>query len=138
MAEPSPPLSVLVIDDHMDAADSTARFLRVAAGFTVAVAYDGDTGLKRAAADPPDAVVCDVSLPRVHGLEVGRRLSRLNPRPLLIAVTAYDGAYSAELAYAAGFDCYLVKPADPFLIENLIRGCARRDAPPRDQRHPPP
>jgi DNA-binding response OmpR family regulator len=116
-----PPLSVLVIEDNIDVADSTARFLRVAAGFAVQVAYDGMSGLRMALADSPVAVVCDISLPRMHGLDVGRQLARLSPRPLLIAVTAFDRAYSEDVARAAGFDHYLVKPADPFKIEQLIR-----------------
>jgi len=114
-------VTVLVIEDNIDVADSTARFLRVGAGFDVKVAYDGMTGVRMALADRPAAVVCDISLPRLHGLEVGRQLGRLSPKPLLIAVTAFDGAYSEDLARAAGFDHYLVKPADPFRIEQLVR-----------------
>ena len=62
---PNPAGSVLVIEDNMDAADSIARFLRVAAGFEVKVAYDGRSPASRTTtiADPPTAVVCDISLP---------------------------------------------------------------------------
>jgi DNA-binding response OmpR family regulator len=122
MPEPAPPVSVLVVEDNIDLADSIARFLRVGAGFDARVAYDGETGLRRALDTPPDAVVCDLSLPRLHGLELGRHLSRRDPRPLLIAVTACDRASTEDLARAAGFDHYLVKPADPFAIEALVRG----------------
>ena len=122
-------VSVLVIEDNIDSADSLARFLRVGAGFQVQVAYDGMTGLRMAVADPPAAVVCDISLPRLHGLEVGGHLSRLTPRPLLIAVTAFDRAYSEDLARASGFDHYFVKPADPFALEQLILGHACGSAP---------
>ena len=136
---PSPaPASVLVIEDNMDTADSIARFLRVAAGFTVKVAYDGAAGVKAALADRPTAVVCDISLPRLNGLQVAGQLSGLNPRPLLIAVTAYDGAYTEELAYAAGFDHYIVKPADPFEIESLLHDHARRLFGPSLDGAPPP
>ena len=67
--------SVLVVEDNIDTADSLARFLRVAAGFEVRVAYDGASGVRMAVADPPDAVVCDLSLPRLHGLAVAERLT---------------------------------------------------------------
>jgi DNA-binding response OmpR family regulator len=113
--------SVLVVEDNIDTADSLARFLRVAAGFEVRVAYDGMSGVRMAVADPPDAVVCDLSLPRLHGLAVAERLTdQVFPTPLLIAVTGLGGIYPEGVARAAGFDHFLIKPADPFAIEQLI------------------
>jgi CheY-like chemotaxis protein len=114
------PTSVLVIEDSMDVADSMARFLRVGGGFDVKVAYNGEAGLKAALADRPDAVVCDLAMPRLNGLRVAEELSRLEPRPLLIAVTAFAGAYPEDMALLAGFHHYFQKPADPFAIEAAI------------------
>jgi CheY-like chemotaxis protein len=108
MSDPStapPPVSVLVIEDVADTADSLARFLHLGSG---------------------DVVVCDVGLPRLNGLRVAEELTELKPRPLLIAVTAYGGVYTEDLTRAAGFDHYLVKPADPLEIERLIREHARK------------
>jgi DNA-binding response OmpR family regulator len=113
--------SVLVIEDNMDVADSMARFLRVAAGYEVRVAYNGEAGLKAAYADPPDVVVCDLAMPRMNGLRVADELSARVPRPLMIALTAFGVAFPEDLAMLAGFDHYLQKPADPFAIEALIR-----------------
>jgi two-component system, sensor histidine kinase len=139
MTAPTRPVSVLVVEDNMDTADSIARFLRVAAGFDVKVAYDGAAGVKAALADRPAVVVCDISLPRLNGLQVAGQLSDLKPRPLLVAVTAYDGAYTGELAYAAGFDHYFVKPADPFAIETIINDYVRQlQSPGLDGAPPPP
>jgi DNA-binding response OmpR family regulator len=115
------PISVLIIEDNIDVADSTARFLRVGFGFDVRVAYNGEAGLKAALADRPDAVVCDLSMPRLNGLRVAEELARLQPRPALIAVTAFAGAYPEDLALLAGFHTYFQKPADPFAIEAAIR-----------------
>jgi CheY-like chemotaxis protein len=56
---------------------------------------------------------------------VAAEIAELKPRPLLIAVTAYGGVYTEELARAAGFDHYLVKPADPLAVEALVRSRAR-------------
>jgi DNA-binding response OmpR family regulator len=121
----APPVTVLVIEDLMDTADSLARFLHVGAGIEVRVAYNGEAGVKLAFADPPTVVVCDIGLPRLNGLRVASELAELKPKPLLIAVTAYGGVYTEDLARAAGFDHYLVKPADPFEIERLILEHAR-------------
>ena len=85
------------------------------------VAYDGPTGLKTAVANPPDAIVCDIALPKVNGLELAAEIAaQLPAKPLLIAVTAFSGEYPEAKARDAGFDYYLTKPADPFVIERLI------------------
>jgi len=118
---PSPHTSVLVIDDNLDAADSMARFLRLGAGFEVNVAYDGQAGLRAAIKQPPDAVVCDIGMPKLDGIQLAKELiAHLPKKPLLIAVTAYPGEYPERQARLAGFDYYLTKPADPFVVERLI------------------
>jgi CheY-like chemotaxis protein len=122
----SVPASVLVIEDSMDVADSLARFLRVGTGHDVRVAYDGLSGIRMAVAEVPEAVVCDIAMPKVDGLTVARELAELTPRPLLIAVTGFSGQIPEAEAKAAGFDFYLVKPADPLAIDALIQ--ARRRA----------
>jgi len=114
-------VSVLIIEDDADTADSLARFLRLGCGYTVATAPDGLKGIQMAVADLPDVVVCDIGLPKKNGLLVAEELALSLPRrPLLIAVTGYGEQVSADLAQAAGFDHFLVKPADPFRIEALI------------------
>jgi CheY-like chemotaxis protein len=118
---PAPPTSVLVIEDHVDTADSLARFLRVMVDFDVRVAYDGPAGIKMSVERPPDVVVCDIAMPKLGGLAVAEALGTIRPRPLLIAVTAFGGEFPEAQAREAGFDHYLAKPADPFAIEALIR-----------------
>ena len=89
------------------------------------VAYDGLSGIRMAVAEAPEAVVCDLAMPRLDGLTVARELAGLTPRPLLIAVTGFSGRVPEAEAKAAGFDFYLAKPADPSVIETLIRDRGR-------------
>jgi len=125
MADRSPPdprVCVLIIEDNVDAADTLARNLYRRAGFDVRVAYDGMAGLKSAVEQPPDAVVCDIGLPKIDGFQLARDLiAALPQKPLLIALTAYGHSYAEEPALEAGFNHYLTKPADPSVIEELIR-----------------
>ena len=124
-ADPDRPVSVLVIEDVPDTADTLAEFLRAACGYEVAVAYDGETGLKRAVADRPDAVVCDIGLPRLDGFKVAQQVADLvSPKPLLIAVTAYGGTFRREQAMQV-FDHYLTKPVDPHVVAGLIEAHCR-------------
>jgi two-component system, OmpR family, response regulator len=117
------PVTVLVIDDVRDTADSLADYLRAAHEYVVRVATDGATGLKWAAADPPDAVVCDLGLPGLDGLKVAEQLrDAVSPAPFLIAVTGFSGTDAAT----GPFDAYLVKPADPARIAALVGRFARQ------------
>jgi DNA-binding response OmpR family regulator len=126
----SKPASILVIDDNMDTADSLARFLRIAIGHKVRVAYDGPTGIRLAGEIGPDVVICDIAMPKLSGLGVATALGNMNPKPLLIAVTAFAGEFPEAKAKEAGFDFYLAKPADPFVIDALIQNRDRRPASP--------
>jgi CheY-like chemotaxis protein len=58
----------------------------------------------------------------LDGLAVAKELRTILPRVLLIAVTGFAGEYPERQAKLAGFDFYLVKPADPFVIDALIQG----------------
>ena len=117
---PARPVTVLVIEDLRDTAETLAEFLRTGYGFDVRVATDGETGLKWAQADPPDAIVCDIGLPRLDGLQVARQVrDTVSPCPLLIAVTAYGGTFTQSAALGP-FDHYLTKPADPATVIRLL------------------
>ena len=84
---PGQRISVLVIEDNIDTSASMARFLRLAAGFDVRVAYDGAMGLKKAVADLPDAIVCDIGLPKVDRFQLAKELvATLRRKPLMIAL----------------------------------------------------
>jgi two-component system CheB/CheR fusion protein len=113
--------SVLIIEDNLDTAESLARFLRIGCGYHVEIATDGIKGLQMARAELPDVIILDLGLPKKNGLIVGEQIAEsFDPRPLLIAVTGYGDQPTRDLAAAAGFDHFLVKPADPFDIEALI------------------
>jgi DNA-binding response OmpR family regulator len=90
------------------------------------VAYDGDAGVRAALERRPDAVVCDLGLPGRTGFEVAEAVRRgLAHRPLLVAVTAYEDEAVRGRARWAGFDHFLVKPADPGEVGAIVGGAAR-------------
>lgn len=106
-------LAVLVIDDNKDAADSLALLLRLH-GHRAATAYTGPGGLAYAEVIRFDAILCDIGLPGVDGLEVARRL-RADPRTagsLLVAVSGYATAEDRRRSLDAGFVAHLAKPLD--------------------------
>jgi len=115
---------VLVVDDDPGVRSAIARALRV--DYEVGEAADGADALAQHAATPADAIVLDLLMPHVGGLEVCRSLRRrADPVPVLV-VTARDAVDDRIEGLDAGADDYLVKP---FAIEELrarVRALLRR------------
>jgi two-component system, sensor histidine kinase len=121
MATATKQVSVLIIEDQRDVADSLALFLEHVCSFRVSVARNGEAGVGAALRELPDVVVCDIGLPKMDGYQVAAELAKKPRKPLLIAVTAYGDDEAKERAMGAGFDHYLVKPADPEELEAIVR-----------------
>ncbi|BCQ29073.1 hypothetical protein NK8_72630 (plasmid) [Caballeronia sp. NK8] len=112
---------ILVVDDNDDAAESTAMLLRLE-GHEVRVAPDGPSALQVAADFLPDVVLLDIGLPGMDGCEVCRQLRAMSESAdtMLIALSGYAGDDHRERARRAGFDVYLVKPADMKELNTII------------------
>jgi DNA-binding response OmpR family regulator len=95
----------------------------------VDLAGDGQTGLELASADGFDAVILDVGLPDVSGLEVARRLRRDKREVAIIMLTARDTVDDRVSGLDAGADDYLVKPFAYAELAARLRALARRAEP---------
>ncbi|HSS78630.1 MAG TPA: response regulator [Thermoanaerobaculia bacterium] len=116
---PQRPRRCLLIEDHVDAAESLAMLLQLI-GHEVEVAFDGAAGLVKARSLHPEVVLCDIGLPGMDGYAVARAL-RAAPETssaFLIALTGYGQDDDRRRALEAGFDAHLTKPAD---LDNLRR-----------------
>jgi DNA-binding response OmpR family regulator len=115
------PLSLLVVEDNRDVADSLAVVLRHS-GYNVSVAYDGIQAITMIGQSSFEVVVCDIGLPGLSGYEVAARIRKLRGKdPLLVAMSAYCSENVRYNARNAGFDSFFSKPADPVELEQLIR-----------------
>jgi two-component system CheB/CheR fusion protein len=114
-------LRVLVVDDLVDAADSTALLIR-AEGHEARVAYEAEAGLRLAQEYVPDVVLLDIGLPGVNGWQAARRLRELPglDRALVVAVTGFSQPSDFRRSYEAGFSQHLVKPLDPDQLSDLL------------------
>ncbi len=109
---------VLVVDDQEASAETLTLLLEME-GFEVRVAGEGRQALQMAVEFQPEAVVLDIGLPGMSGLEVAGHL-RADPvcgEALLIALTGYGETECRARSAQAGFDVHLVKPAD---LERLL------------------
>jgi len=112
---------VLVADNCPDTLRSWALLLRLW-GHTVETAHDGPSALVAALSQRPDMVLMDLALRDLDGLAVARRLrEKLGPhRPLLVAATGFEGDRYRRAAFAAGFDYFLLKPAEADLLRSIL------------------
>jgi len=106
-------MRILYVEDNDDNIFVVkSRFTRL--GHTVLVALDGRQGLEMAAAERPDLILMDLSLPEVDGWEATRRLkAAIETKDIpVIALSAHAMAGDREKALAAGCDDYDTKPVD--------------------------
>jgi two-component system response regulator MprA len=107
---------VLVVDDEQAVRDAVARALRYE-GYTVASAADGQEALEAQALEPADAIVLDVLMPNLDGLEVCRRLRLGGDAVPILMLTARETVPDRVAGLDAGADDYLVKP---FALQELL------------------
>ncbi len=128
------PLRALVIDDHVDVANTVCELLQLM-GCKTAAAFGGITGARLAELFRPDIVFMDFGMPDLDGegaLTRIRQAGRVDA--VFVCVTGRDDPELRERSLRAGFDHFLTKPVEPAVYERLIeevrqaRGRSRADA----------
>ncbi|WP_158895121.1 response regulator transcription factor [Amycolatopsis anabasis] len=121
-------MRILVVDDDRAVRESLRRSLEFN-GYQVDLAFDGAQALESIIANRPDAMVLDVMMPRLDGLEVARRLRSTGDDLPILVLTARDTVSDRVSGLDAGADDYLPKP---FALEELLarlRALLRRASP---------
>jgi DNA-binding response OmpR family regulator len=119
---------VLVVDDDATVRDVVGRYLDEA-GYQVDLAADGPTGLRAARERGPDAVVLDLMLPGMTGLDVCRELRRDDERLPIVMLTALGEEDDRVLGLELGADDYVTKPFSPRELVLRIGSVLRRARP---------
>lgn len=119
-------MHVLIIEDNLDIVANLYGFLEPL-GYTLDVAHSGVAGLASAVAGQFDAIVLDLSLPGMDGLEVCRRLRKENrlATPVLM-LTARDTVQDKLAGFDVGADDYLVKPYSLLEVDARLKALVRR------------
>lgn len=119
-----PAQHVMVVEDDESLAKWIADYL-CSHGYLVSVATRGDTALALIESDQPDAVVLDLNLPNMDGLEVCRRARDFYTSPILM-LTARDAEQDEITGLETGADDYLGKPVKPSILLARLRALMRR------------
>ena len=109
-------MRVLVVDDDPAVGAALNRALRLE-GYEVSLAVDGVQALEEVAIRPPDAMILDIGLPTIDGLEVCRRLRAADDDTPVLMLTARDAINDRVQGLDVGADDYLVKP---FALAELL------------------
>ena len=109
-------MRVLVVDDEPQLRRALERALKLE-GYEVELAADGEEALRSVVAGPLDAVVLDVLMPKLDGLEVCRELRARGDQVPILMLTARDAVQDRVDGLDAGADDYVVKP---FALEELL------------------
>jgi two-component system, OmpR family, response regulator MprA len=118
---------VLIVEDDTEIADVLRRSLRIE-GYDVKVSGDGSEALGEADLFEPDAVVLDLGLPGMDGIEVSKRLRQGGDVPILM-LTARDSLDDRVEGLDSGADDYLVKPFEREELLARLRALLRRRPP---------
>ena len=117
------PVRILIVDDDIKSSDSLELMLNASGYSETRVAYSGHAALAIAAEFQPSVVLLELSLLDMTGYEVARLLrERAQSHDLrLIALTSSREHEGRELARAAGFERYLLKPVASFDLSELLQ-----------------
>ena len=105
-------MRVLIIEDEPRLAENIGRSLRESASYAVDIANDGQEGLFMAESNDYDAILLDLMLPQMDGMQLLGRIRKAGQRTPVLVVTARDDKDSVVSLLNAGADDYLTKPFD--------------------------
>jgi two-component system, cell cycle sensor histidine kinase and response regulator CckA len=118
----APPLDaarILVVDDELGPRESLRMLLKPS--YQIQTAESGRAALDQIPAYRPDVVILDIKMPEMDGLEVLRRVKRIDPAIEVVMITAYASLETVKLALTHGAFEYLIKPFSRQDLEDVVR-----------------
>ena len=118
-APPANAARVLVVDDELGPRESLRMLLKPS--YLIQTADSGRAALEQIPAYRPDIVILDIKMPEIDGLEVLRRIKRIDPAIEVVMITAYASLETVKLALTHGAFEYLIKPFSRQDLEDVVR-----------------
>jgi two-component system, cell cycle response regulator DivK len=121
------PRKILIVEDNEDNRELAVKVLRNK-GFETVTAVDGEEAIEKAVSEKPDLILLDISLPKLDGYEVAKRLKSMEEfkEIPIVAFTAHAMKGDREKVIIGGFEGYISKPINirefPDQVKLYIRG----------------
>jgi len=121
------PRKILIVEDNEDSRELVVKVLRNK-GYIMVEAVDGEEAIEKVVSERPDLVLLDISIPKLDGYEVAKRLkNREDVKDIpIVAVTAHAMKGDREKIIAAGFEGYISKPVNvrelPEQVRSYLKG----------------
>lgn len=113
-------ISILIVDDEASIRDSLTKWFELD-GYKVTSAEDANTALIKLQEEPYDIVLLDIKMPGIDGLELQRRIKKIDKNIITIMITAFASVDTSIQALKEGAFDYIIKPIDPDEMTHLIR-----------------
>jgi DNA-binding NtrC family response regulator len=111
---------ILIVDDEPSVRDSLSAWFRKD-GYRIGAAEDAPAALRLLQSESWDAVLLDIKMPGMDGMELQRRIHEIDPTLAVIMVTAYASVETAVQALKQGAFDYITKPIDPDELSHLVQ-----------------
>lgn len=118
-------IKILIVDDEASIRDALGQWFELD-GYTVSTAEDANAALLKLQQGPWDIVMLDIKMPGIDGLELQRRIKKIDKNIITIMITAFASVETSIQALKEGAFDYIVKPVDPDEMSHLIRNAVEQ------------
>ncbi len=118
-------IKILIVDDEASIRDALTQWFTLD-GFNVSSAEDANAALLKLQQGPWDIVMLDIKMPGIDGLELQRRIKKIDKNIITIMITAFASVETSIQALKEGAFDYIVKPVDPDEMSHLIRNAVEQ------------
>lgn len=118
-------ISMLIVDDEASIRDALTKWFELD-GYRVDSAEDANTALVKLQEGPWDIIMLDIKMPGIDGLELQRRIKKIDPSIITIIITAFASVDTSIQALKEGAFDYIVKPVDPDDMSHLVRNAVEQ------------
>ena len=118
-------IKILIVDDEASIRDALSQWFELD-GYNVSTAEDANAALLKLQQGPWDIVMLDIKMPGIDGLELQRRIKKIDKNIITIMITAFASVETSIQALKEGAFDYIVKPVDPDDMSHLIRNAVEQ------------